>query len=1182
MGETTRQLRPYQVRLVTDVCRTSDDVLVEQPTGSGKTVQIVTLVAMQLGQRFTHAVISAPQEQIEEGFVQRDYQTIAFPVCPGVAVPPILAPAALIKGARESKLGSVKRVIHYLRQPGPLDHAFACTHAALNRLTPDDLPADLSGKALFIDEAHHASADGLTQIVTLWRERRGQLFFFTATPYRGDGRPVRLEGMRAYRRSLAEHMAEGFAPGRLESEIVALGQPGDAITAGQFTGEEAPPSSYFDGLVAAICRRWLEDGKPKSIVRVPPMKGGRSGELVSRLMHALASQGGRVLDATGTGAADKQRFLTGLEAEKSRTYATSEFDVMVGIQRVLEGTDWPVCSAVYCVGMPGSLNTVVQFLGRAMRLKGEDYPAEQRDRARLVFFVPCGGGTALAELSLDHSRHALLTCCFLADHEVGQEWIVLREVRRGIEAALGSRAESRAAADAENEADEALDQEIRAEVELAMADAREQIISRGEEPTVGEVVEWAAKTRPDLPEAAIQRIATEILAGQPGSVGAASREVLHQEVAKRLRIDPMIKKAMAEAFAVVLEEFRDVTLKDSAVLESVGRQVHGVTGRQMRHFAHRLRDAAPRPLTEKQILAWADSYNERTDKWPNRSSGPIADTPGEQWSAIDAALVAGFRGLPGRSSLAKLLEEKRGVRNQQNLPPLTEGQILAWADAHHADTAAWPNLNSGEITLAPGETWARIQDALSQGFRSLPGGSSLARLLEEHRGVRNNLNLPALTREQILNWADAHHERTGDWPIVKSGTLADAPQETWSGLNAALERGLRGLPGGSSLARLLTDARGVRNNFSVPDLNEEVLVRWIKAHREETGEWPNHLSGHVKDAPGENWRNIDQALRAGARGFPGGSSLAKFREANFGVRNPSNLPQLTVERITEWIRDYHEQTGQWPRQKSGVIRNGGGETWSSVDKALRAGKRGLKVSSLAIFLKEHFGVRNHLNPLTFSENDIAEWVREYRKRTGDWPKASSGPVRDIRGLNWSKINYALIRGSCSLPGGSSLAKFLHEFFGVRNEKDLARFSDSELARWAQHFFDQTGDWPKRDSGPIQEAPAETWKAVDSALIHGGRGLPGGSSLPKFLEEYFGVRNKQNLPRLTEEWIHDRAAYHHEQTGKWPTENFGQLLDAPEETWKAIQVALYQGRRGLPGGSTLPRFLNQHFGVPIRG
>src|SRR5437899_7827816 len=131
MDPAAKKLRPYQVRLVADVCRATEDVLVEQPTGSGKTVQIVTLVAMHLGPRFSHAVISAPQEQIEQGFVKRDYQLIAFPNSEGVAVPAIQAPKAVIKGARESRLGSVKRVIHYLRQPAPLDHAFACTHAAL-------------------------------------------------------------------------------------------------------------------------------------------------------------------------------------------------------------------------------------------------------------------------------------------------------------------------------------------------------------------------------------------------------------------------------------------------------------------------------------------------------------------------------------------------------------------------------------------------------------------------------------------------------------------------------------------------------------------------------------------------------------------------------------------------------------------------------------------------------------------------------------------------------------------------------------------------------------------------------------------------------------------------------------------------------------------------------------------
>src|SRR5262249_29396125 len=92
MRSAPKTLRPYQVRLVTDVCRTTDDVLVEQPTGSGKTVQIVTLVAMQLGRRYSHAVIAAPQTQIERGFTKRDFDTVDFPESHGVAVPSIRVP----------------------------------------------------------------------------------------------------------------------------------------------------------------------------------------------------------------------------------------------------------------------------------------------------------------------------------------------------------------------------------------------------------------------------------------------------------------------------------------------------------------------------------------------------------------------------------------------------------------------------------------------------------------------------------------------------------------------------------------------------------------------------------------------------------------------------------------------------------------------------------------------------------------------------------------------------------------------------------------------------------------------------------------------------------------------------------------------------------------------------------
>jgi hypothetical protein len=949
-----KKLRPYQVRLVTDVCRiTTGDVLVEQPTGSGKTVQIVTLVAMHLGRHFTHALIAAPQEQIEDGFVKRDYREIAFPDYQGVAVPSIQVPKALINGARESRLGSVKRVIQYLRQPGPLDHAFACTHAALNRLTAKDLPGDLAGKALFIDEAHHASADGLAELVTLWRERGGQLFFFTATPYRGDGRPVRLEGMKVFRRSLAEHMAEGFAPRQLESEIVALGQPGDAITAAQFTGEEAPPSSYFEGLVAAICRRWLEDDRPKAIVRVPPMRGGRSGTLVGRLIEALSSQGARVLDATGTGRADKQRFLAGLEAEKNRTFATSKYDVMVGIQRVLEGTDWPVCGAVYCVGMPGSLNTVVQFLGRAMRLKGDDYPAARRDRARLVFFVPCGGGAALADLSIDHSRHALLTCCFLADHEVGQEWIVLREVQRGIEKALGDPAENPVAADAENDAAEALDPEVRAEVELAIACAREQIVERGEEPTLGKVLSLTAESRPDLPELALQRVAVEALASLSSPRGKKACHSIRQEIASKLRINPVVKKAMESAFAAVLEEFRNETLEHSTVLKSVGRQMHGVTGRQMREFAGRLRNLAERPLTEEQIVGWADFHHRSAGKWPNVSSGPIHGTD-ETWSGLNAALQNGLRGLPGGSSLARLLTKHRGVRNRMALPKLTHDQILNWADLHHDRTGIWPTRLSGSIIGTSGENWSAVNAVLHQGGRGLKGGSSLARLLHKHRGVPNRMALPELTVEQILEWADSHHARTGRWPIVKSGAVVGLSGEKWNNIDAALTRGARGLPGGSSLAQLLHEYRAVRNRAALADLTLTRILKWADAHHERTNSWPKLKSGRIAESSGETWYSVNSALQQGLRGLPGGSSLALVLDEHRGVKNMKAQRPLTILQILAWVDDHCQSSGRFPTLETGSVAAAPGEQWRNIDNALKLGLRGLSGrSSLARIIKEH-------------------------------------------------------------------------------------------------------------------------------------------------------------------------------------------------------------------------------------
>ena len=216
------------------------------------------------------------------------------------------------------------------------------------------------------------------------------------------------------------------------------------------------------------------------------------------------------------------------------------------------------------------------------------------------------------------------------------------------------------------------------------------------------------------------------------------------------------------------------------------------------------------PLTISKILEWADSHHHRTGHWPRVKSDDVPGAPDEKWWNIENALRLGLRGLPGGSSLAQLLAEKRSVRNTQDLPDLSIKQVLKWADAHKQKTGEWPRQNSGDVLGVTGEKWSNIHAALSQGGRGLPGGSSLPQLLAEKRGVRNMGNLTDLSIKQILRWVDSHHHKCGEWPIRESGGVRGVLGETWANINAALIRGGRGLPRTSSLAQLLAEQRGVR------------------------------------------------------------------------------------------------------------------------------------------------------------------------------------------------------------------------------------------------------------------------------------------------------------------------------------------------------------------------------------
>src|SRR5271157_2559072 len=408
----------------------------------------------------------------------------------------------------------------------PIGCATACTHQALAFGGAIDLlPEDCRRILLVIDEAHHAPAEGLGSLIDEFERRGGHLHFYSATPWRQDGQRVVRREMRVIRRSLPQHMAEGYAPRHLVHQIRVLGKPGDASSAAEFHGEKV--SVRFETLlVEALVAQFFADDQPKTIIRVPPVSGG-SSRLVERIAAAFNAHGIRTLDATGVGGDKQATFLNALRAERGRGYADSQFDTIIGIQRVLEGTDWKHCSAVYCLGMPGGLAMVGQLLGRALRQKGEDCPVNHRDTARIVFLVP--GSGSLQKLGLQHSRNALLISVFLADFEVGEEWAMAQGVSSGISAAFGSEPRIRSAL----RSSLTLDEETKVEATALLFNARHHLNVAGiATPTLQETIQaattLAAKTGSSLTERELERAAVLLAATRPGTRGHKIRDTVKQ------------------------------------------------------------------------------------------------------------------------------------------------------------------------------------------------------------------------------------------------------------------------------------------------------------------------------------------------------------------------------------------------------------------------------------------------------------------------------------------------------------------------------------------------------------------------------------------------------------------------------------------------------------------------------
>ena len=517
----------------------------------------------------------------------------------------------------------------------------------------------------------------------------------------------------------------------------------------------------------------------------------------------------------------------------------------------------------------------------------------------------------------------------------------------------------------------------------------------------------------------------------------------------------------------------------------------------------------------------------------------------------------------------------RAVNAATEKPALTVEQILRWADEWKAKTGGWPNAKSGAIPNTE-ETWAGVAHALTRGHRGLNvHRCSLPQLLHDFRGVRNRKGLGAISEEQILEWADRYLEHHGSWPTKSSGEIPGT-HDTWAGVCVALKNGARGLPRQITLANLLWEERGVPNKANRPRLSIEQILRWCDDHKKRTGAWPDQNSGQV-DGTTETWGGIQVALAGGKRGLRGKSSIRLLLHQHRGVPHAHRQPRLSVAQILKWADEFHRTTGRWPKNsQTADLIPGTDDSWTTVDSALRAGRRGLRRSSLARLLEKHRGVRNHLKAPVFTIKQILRWADQHKRKTGEWPVAESGPIVGVRHEKWANVQAALSQGTRGLPGGDSLSRLLERERGVRNRLNAQKLTIRKILAWVDAHQQNHGEWPtvedRRDP-----AAGENWNAINAALKRGSRGLTGGSSLAKLLAKKRGVRRGRHASRLTVIMIAEWAKSHHRRTGKWPTLSSG-LVDGTSERWNNLDQLLAKGLRGLPGGQRLASVLADYCGV----
>jgi hypothetical protein len=441
-------------------------------------------------------------------------------------------------------------------------------------------------------------------------------------------------------------MGEGISPERFRSNISII-RLSERVEAEALYGERDPSPVFRQRIAQQMVVRWEADGRPKTIVRVPPMRGG-SRDMVDQVLRAFHRAGARTLDTSGDDPQVKQQLLTALGEERElSSYRQSQYDVMVGVQRVNEGMDWKWCSVVYCVGLPRSTSFITQLMGRASRKKLPEwrYPTTHRELMQIEFFVPCGDDGTAANLPRYHGQSMLLTCAFLDRYEQNSDWEFIQALRRGITPPLGKSATE--IDDIEAAVEPYVDSVHLGLAIQALDEAHENLVQLDREPSPGNLFNWVIEHRPDVPRTVLKYQLWHVIATSSQCSVSKAKRLLFEELNAHLQEGHSIREALITAFDAVLDSMMDqCTIQAQEIISPrLRRNLLELTGPQMQQFASQL--ALHRPLQPKWLVAVCRTYFGRYGRCPsNSNTQTVPGWPDERWCDIHDAIRRGERGWP--------------------------------------------------------------------------------------------------------------------------------------------------------------------------------------------------------------------------------------------------------------------------------------------------------------------------------------------------------------------------------------------------------------------------------------------------------------------------------------------------------------------------------------------------------